>query len=74
MIIHWFRETEPKLFVNLRRVNDETRIEHRSRLYSEDIVYRARVMRRMREGLTAEQLAPLIDTRLSPKKGKVKVG
>ncbi len=59
--IRWFLSSlwpEQELRIDLRRINDEDRLEHRRQL-EDDVGYRERVKRRMREGLTDKQLKPL---------------
>jgi hypothetical protein len=59
---------KPKdLYIDLRRINDEDRAAHRKELYG-DIEYRNRVKKRMLEGLTMDQMAPLY---LVPKKAEI---
>jgi hypothetical protein len=66
-LARWFTVwiSKPKdLYIDLRRINDEDRAAHRKELYG-DIEYRNRVKKRMLEGLTMDQMAPLY---LVPKK------
>lgn len=54
------RRRDLSFVIDLRRVNDEDRKEMQRGLL-DDVVYRARVKRRMLEGLTMAQLPPLIN-------------
>jgi hypothetical protein len=54
------RAIPPKLAISLRRINDEDRRAMRVAL-DDDAGYRAKVKRRMLEGLTMQQLPPLIN-------------
>jgi len=67
----WRLFADPEIRIDLRRVNDEDRAERRRAVFAEDLAYRARVKRRMVEGLTSEQFAPLIDTR-APQRQKTR--
>ncbi len=58
MVIDGLHSKEPELFIDLRRVNEEDRRAHHVGL-EDDVEYRNRVKKRMVEGLTAAQMAPL---------------
>jgi len=49
MIRKFFLADEPSLYIDLRRVNDEVRLERRQE-YAGDVSYRDRVKRRMALG------------------------
>jgi len=68
------REIPSRLRVSLRRVNDEDRHAMQVALF-DDAGYRARVKRRMMEGLTMQQLPPLINREevLAKRQPKTKV-
>lgn len=59
----WELLREPELKIDLKRVNAEDCTARRLTL-DEDVEYRTRVKRRMAEGLTSQQLAPLVNVRL----------
>ena len=50
----------PGLYISNKRINEEVRVARRS-IVDEDPEYRAKVKKRMMEGLTSRQLAPLIN-------------
>lgn len=62
---------EPELRVDPRRINAEIHAEERRAEDGKDIAYKARVRYRMDKGLTASQLAPLVQVRHPEKVEKV---